>query len=312
MTKMSKDNSNRGVCMYAFTLNFMLPDHPIANDPLPEPVAILKTAVFDWLAHTLDCQEFWFSWECTTNLVCQTRNHHFQGCFKLKKNNRARLGTILGRLTLLLQHMHIRPCSLKGLHKLPQYVCKPETHIAGPWSHENNVDLTALTQLVPPEKWYPVQHWLQSLYDQKPDSRKIIWIFDAQGCKGKSAWALWLAASRPNDVTYFNWINAKDGTAQIATAPAKKAYIFDLERNCPAVDKGEFYALLEQLKNGYVISTKYMGARLLMPVPHVFVLANFDCPRRFFSINRFMHFDLSEPKKPWSTADTLDDSEVVY
>lgn len=113
------------------------------------------------------------------------------------------------------------------------------------------------------------QETLNARLQQPPDPRKIDFVVDINGNQGKSWFARRYCDLHPN--------------AQIIV-PGKKAdmaYVVD-ETNrvffldCPRSKQGDYiqYDFLEELKNGYVFSSKYESEIKAMAYPHVVVLMN--------------------------------------
>jgi len=124
----------------------------------------------------------------------------------------------------------------------------------------------------------PWQAALLAVTEEEACPRKIHWVWEEEGNKGKS-WmatylgvvkgALVLTAARKLDLTY---IYAKN---------PKKVVIFDLTRTAaPDEDRKKsldgIYSLAEELKNGHLVSTKYEPIDIYFRSPHVIFLANFE------------------------------------
>lgn len=124
----------------------------------------------------------------------------------------------------------------------------------------------------------PWQAALLAVTEEEACPRKIHWVWEEVGNKGKS-WmatylgvvggALVLTAARKLDLTY---IYAKN---------PKKVVVFDLTRTAaPDEDRKRamdgIYSLAEELKNGHLVSTKYEPIDIYFRPPHVIFLANFE------------------------------------
>lgn len=120
---------------------------------------------------------------------------------------------------------------------------------------------------------HPYSEWQQSLFDKieaPADDRTIIFVVDKTGNSGKS----WFA---------HHYTSKKDGGAQVML-PGKKAdmsYALETEIRVLFVDaprskQGEFiqYDFLEDIKNGYVFSTKYESRVKRLNQCHVVVMMN--------------------------------------
>lgn len=113
------------------------------------------------------------------------------------------------------------------------------------------------------------QHDLNELVEGEPDSRKIAFVVDPEGNKGKS----WLTAywySKRSDVQRLS-IGKRDDLA-FAIDCSKSLFVFDIPRG-----QLEFlqYSVLEQLKDRMVFSPKYESTtKILRKTPHVVVFTN--------------------------------------
>lgn len=119
--------------------------------------------------------------------------------------------------------------------------------------------------------------WQQNIIDicnTEPDDRKINWIYDLDGNKGKSYLCKYLFAKYKciisdgkkdnifNQVlTFFEKENPANTTIILLDIP---------RHNLQYVN----YGVLESLKNGLIYSGKYEGGCVAFKAPHVFVFAN--------------------------------------
>jgi hypothetical protein len=131
--------------------------------------------------------------------------------------------------------------------------------------------------------WYAWQRDILDLLSQVPHKRKVYWFIDQVGNSGKSYLARYLVLK--HDVLLVQ------GKAQDVFHQVAKRLDPELQKNgldpvlFPMVvmdiprHQKDFvnYGLLEQLKNGLILSGKYEGGTYAFPVPHVVVLSN-DAP----------------------------------
>nr|QXN75459.1 MAG: replication associated protein [Virus sp.] len=116
---------------------------------------------------------------------------------------------------------------------------------------------------------YPWQQQVVDTLNKKPEKRKIYWIHDPTGNKGKTELCrylfrqkliCWIRTAKTNDIKYIlsEFKNCRD-------------IIFDLPRN-----HGRFidYGLLEELKDGLLFSGKYEGLVREIAIPHIFIMSN--------------------------------------
>jgi hypothetical protein len=129
----------------------------------------------------------------------------------------------------------------------------------------------------------PWQNVLKRKLEENPDRRKIIFLVDKIGNSGKS----WFA---------HYYTNKNEDTSQVIL-PAKKADMAFLLKpglrvifiDAPRSKQGEFiqYDFLEDLKNGYVFSTKYESRIKTYKPMHVVVNMNEDPDTTKLSIDRY-------------------------
>lgn len=114
------------------------------------------------------------------------------------------------------------------------------------------------------------QKELYEIYKNEPDNRTIHWIYDNNGCGGKTTLAKWLL-QRHNDITYISATKSAD--ILTCVNDTSKLFIIDIPR-C----SGEFcpYNALEQIKNGLVCDSKLKkeSRQLMFEPPHIFVFSN--------------------------------------
>lgn len=133
----------------------------------------------------------------------------------------------------------------------------------------------------PMERW-TLRLWQQDLLDklQGPvDPRKIYWYWESIGHVGKSWMATFLARNHEA-------LTVSTGkTADIAYMfQPTKIVCFDISR---AVDETHVnYSVMEDIKNGRLMSSKYMSCVKYFDVPHVVVFANVPPPHGKFSADR--------------------------
>jgi len=112
--------------------------------------------------------------------------------------------------------------------------------------------------------------------DNIPDYRTIVWVYDADGNKGKTRFCNYLL--RKFNGIYFTGGKNSDIISQILLYNKNNGdipglFLFDLPRS----NEGKIsYNALEQIKNGMVNSGKYEGGFLQFDVPHVIVMSNFE------------------------------------
>jgi len=132
---------------------------------------------------------------------------------------------------------------------------------------------------------FPWQQQVLEICDGEADDRAIHWVYDPQGNHGKTYLAKHLVDAR--GAYYTNGGKAVDLAFAYSGQPI---VVFDYVR-----DAKEYvgYGVIEQLKNGILMSTKYESQIKRFKVPHVLVFANFPPDSEKFSSDRLRVLELN-------------------
>lgn len=147
------------------------------------------------------------------------------------------------------------------------------------------------------EKWKPeiteFRDWQKNIWDiihKEPDDRKIYWIYDEKGTKGKTKLCKHICR------TYKEWLycagKASDMKFAISSILQKgelKGCLFDFTRS---LENYVSYEGIESIKNGIFFSGKYESGMCLYPTPHVICFANFKPDESALSNDRWVIIDL--------------------
>lgn len=221
-------------------------------------------------------------------------NWHYQGYWNLKE--RKRRSTLINELKDEFPGIEIRVASKNGIEKLKKYSMKEETRVKGPWgdagfkytkAYDPKKDEDLITVLRP---------WQQTLKDiilnDKPNNRKIMWVYDEKGGVGKSSFTKYMGVWY--NIPDYDVSDKKDILAQVAEEMMRKAYIFDLSRTkSKKLSMDEVYSAIEQVKNGVVKNTKYKVKREYMNIPHVIVFSNYPYNKEKMSQDRWSLYKIS-------------------
>lgn len=148
---------------------------------------------------------------------------------------------------------------------------------------------------VPAIVLYRWQAEIVDLLSREPDRRTIYSVVDMAGGCGKSTFADYMARSyppgstpAPRGVCVFTPGRGVDLAHLLEPA---RMFILDIPR-C----SGEAipWAFVENLKNGYVVSTKYAGGLKRMSPPHVVIMSNDPIPDGTFSADRIILLDIKK------------------
>lgn len=135
---------------------------------------------------------------------------------------------------------------------------------------------------VPNHDYRPWQTDLLAKLEEDPDDRKITFVVDLEGNKGKTWFGRHLMTVR-SDVQVL--IPGKKADMAYAIDPLKRIYIMDAPRS----KQGEFiqYDFLEEVKNGYIFVSKYESALVKMARCHLVVMMNEDPDYTKLSADRY-------------------------
>lgn len=126
------------------------------------------------------------------------------------------------------------------------------------------------------------QRQLDDIINDEPDSRKVIFVVDPEGNKGKS-WLVSYWMSHRDDVQMLS-VGKRDDIA-FSVNVNKRVFLFDVPRT-----QMEYlqYAAIEAIKNRVVYSPKYDSkTKLILYKPHVIVFCNEEPDRTKMSADRY-------------------------
>lgn len=144
----------------------------------------------------------------------------------------------------------------------------------------------ATSQVVKIEDPHPWQKAIMDIIDGPVHDRKVMWIVDRAGGKGKTYLAKHFVSQ--NGAIYFTGGKIADCIyAWMGQSPV----IFDFSRD--QSDRIQ-YGLIEQIKNGIVFSHKFESKMKYFKAPHVVVFSNFMPDLTKLSEDRWHIVDLDE------------------
>lgn len=134
------------------------------------------------------------------------------------------------------------------------------------------------------EDLWEYQQGIVELHDTEPDRRSIYWLWESEGCRGKTVIGKWLMAHRTG-VAMSSCTKSAD--ILLTARNNVKTYIISIPRSCDFIHP---WAALEQLKDGFITDCKLKKeARIVnCAPPHVIVLANFEPNYQFLSKDRWI------------------------
>lgn len=216
---------------------------------------------------------------------------HYQGAFVLKKKGRP-METL--RLPKSCHYEVMRGTVEEAF----AYCSKTDTRveIGATWGHISKVDLFESED---EQDEIILKNWQEEvikLISQRPDSRKIIWLYENEGNSGKS-WLCKHLLTHYNDVLVVSGKNSdvcnltSNFIEQNDKAP--KLIILDIPRTN---FNGISYQAIESLKNGLINNTKYECKLHCFKPPHVLVFCN-ETPQMFkLSLDRWNIYEIYKDK----------------
>ena len=137
------------------------------------------------------------------------------------------------------------------------------------------------------ENLYPWQQELDTILRGPVDDRKIVWVWDTVGNKGKSSYVKHCLC------------NAEYNAIQLSGKVADMAYMYDEQSivffdvpRTQAENLDHLMSMAESLKNGSLVSTKYESRLKVFEPPHVVFFANVSCPFGKWSQDRLIEICL--------------------
>lgn len=189
------------------------------------------------------------------------------------------------------EHTSIHCAAAHDQRSIEEYCAKPG-RIDGPWSDSviyQGKDLPKYDDL------YPYQKNIVDEIQQDPQERVLNWLYDPVGGTGKTKLVKYLAYH--HKVPPLTYGTAKNILQIVFDLPTSKAYCFNLTRAKPK-DLGaqDLYAVLEQIKDGLVVSTMYKGGTKIFDPPHVWIFANHKPSMKHMSKDRWKIWTVEKNK----------------
>jgi hypothetical protein len=183
------------------------------------------------------------------------------------------------------------------------YVTKEETRLQGPYL-KMNLDVTRFPEIEPvmtrPYEW---QKEVISQMETNSKTRNIIWIYDGIGNSGKTMLCKYIVLKNQgvsSSAYYLGYGKAWDIKYELSRIKGEhpKLLIFDFTRTKPfAFDMTEIYSVIEEIKNGIYLSTKFESTMVITPIPHVFVFSNELPPYKALSSDRWEFYRIGHISK---------------
>jgi hypothetical protein len=254
----------------------------------------------------------------------ETLRFHYQGLFTLP--SRKRKSTVLKEFHSYIQReFKYDPWLMKSLDKIMQnftiepmkgkvsealsYVTKDETRFIAPVISRDlsPVTYSDVETLYTTDNLYK---WQVKLLNQlcsdfspmrytKPDDRSIIWITDTRGSTGKSKFVKFMCLNLPNTTAKVCFGTSQQLRSALIAAGPRVTYFIDMPRTLGRDDVlNDLISVLEDLKNGFIVSSMYGKYQsLMMDPPHIVVFSNQYAPVTMMSQDRWTTFTISNNKE---------------
>lgn len=143
--------------------------------------------------------------------------------------------------------------------------------------------------------------WQLDLYDKlftEPDDREILVYYDPIGNTGKSWFTKYMFIKHPDKTIFLKTANQKDTATTIGEyikdGWSGNTIILDLCRDYQ--ERKSLYAIVEDLKNGMITSTKYKGGNFVFEIPHIVIFVNFMVDVDKLSHDRWKIYNMQKEK----------------
>lgn len=164
------------------------------------------------------------------------------------------------------------------------YVTKVDTRVQGPWQ-DTDVDIYIPRQLRDIQELRP---WQQRVVDSRNewDTRSINIIVDEKGNNGKTILCTYCGVhGYGRRVPFSN--DFRDIMRMIMDTPTSKMYLFDIPRALKKDHLYQFYAGIEEIKNGYAFDDRYHFREKWFDCPTIWIFTNTKPERELLSSDRF-------------------------
>src|ERR1700733_3307507 len=177
------------------------------------------------------------------------------------------------------------------------YVIKEDSRVDGPWKDDDE-EIYIPLQVRNISKLFP---WQQKIIDDSAifDTRTINVIFNEGGNIGKSILSTYCGVYKlGRKIPYSN--DFKDIMRIVMDTPTSKLYIFDIPKAIKKEQLCQFYAGIEEIKNGYAFDDRYK-----------FREKWFDCPSIWIFTNKFPNLDMLSSDR-WKIWTIVDNDLITY
>lgn len=149
------------------------------------------------------------------------------------------------------------------------YCQKQDTRIKGPWFKGAKCRRIQELKIIKDEQLYQWQKDIVEIIEQEPDDRKIYWIWESQGNRGKTSFCKYLSVKYQAILLTGKSADMKYSIAQMGEYP--RIVLIDCPRSMMEYIS---YPGIEEIKNAYFFAGKYESKQVIGNPPHLFIFAN--------------------------------------
>lgn len=170
-----------------------------------------------------------------------------------------------------------------------KYVCKEETRVAGPWSHDD------IMPYMPIQFRHVVEYkkWQRSVVDMPADLRRIHCLIDGLGNIGKSTFVGHMCClKKAQCIPFCN--DFRDIMRLVMDKPKSSLYFIDLPRAIKKDRLFQLFAGIEKVKDGNVFDDRYGFREEWIDSPEIWVFTNTEPDLTYLSLDRWNLWRVNE------------------
>lgn len=141
--------------------------------------------------------------------------------------------------------------------------------LKGPWFKGKRWKREVELKLIKEEQLYDWQKEIINIIEQEPDDRKIYWIWERQGGRGKTSFCKYLSVKYQAILLTGKSADMKYAIAELGEYP--RVVLIDCPRSMMDYIS---YPGIEEIKNAYFFAGKYESRQVIGNPPHLFIFAN--------------------------------------
>lgn len=173
------------------------------------------------------------------------------------------------------------------------YVTKEDSRVEGPWSSED-VEIYVPRQVREIET---LREWQQYIIDDREvwNTRTINVIIDKEGNNGKTTLCTYAGVhGYGRKIPFSN--DFRDIMRMVMDTPTSKLYIFDIPRALKKDHLNQFFAGVEEIKNGYAWDDRYAFKEKYFDCPNIWIFMNEIPDVTHLSHDRWVFWNIVEQR----------------